>query len=51
MSMISFDNEYANWINELKQRFRNTQIKAALKVNSEMRSAARIPWSQRFFGS
>lgn len=36
MSMISFDNEYANWINELKQRFRNTQIKAALKVNSEM---------------
>ena len=29
------DKEYAQWIYDIKQRFRNTQIKAAVKVNSE----------------
>ena len=29
-------NEYKNWINELKQKFRQTQIKAAIKVNTSM---------------
>ena len=32
---ITLDNDYTNWIIELKQRYRNTQIKAAVKVNSE----------------
>lgn len=32
---ISLDKDYAQWIYELKQRFRNAQIKAAIKVNSE----------------
>ena len=30
-----FDKEYAQWIYDIKQRFRNAQIKAAVKVNSE----------------
>ena len=29
------DKEYAQWIYDIKQRFRNAQIKAAVKVNSE----------------
>lgn len=32
---ISLDSDYVKWIHELKQRFRNAQIKAAVKVNSE----------------
>jgi len=32
---ISTDREYVQWIYEIKQRFRNAQIKAAVKVNSE----------------
>lgn len=31
----SLDSEYVEWICEIKQRFRNAQIKAAVKVNSE----------------
>ena len=31
----SLDSEYVEWIHEIKQRFRNAQIKAAVKVNSE----------------
>lgn len=29
------DSEYVEWIHEIKQRYRNAQIKAAVKVNSE----------------
>ena len=32
---ISLDKEYAQWIHDIKRRFRNAQIKAAVKVNSE----------------
>ena len=32
---LSLDKDYVRWIHELKQRFRNAQIKAAVKVNSE----------------
>ena len=32
---ISLDKEYVQWIHDIKQRFRNAQIKAAVKVNSE----------------
>ncbi len=32
---ISLDKEYAQWIHEIKQRFRSAQIKASVKVNSE----------------
>ena len=32
---ISLDREYVQWIYDVKQRFRNAQIKAAVKVNSE----------------
>ena len=32
---IKLDKEYAQWIYDIKQRFRNAQIKAAVKVNSE----------------
>ena len=28
--------EYKKWLAELKQKVRNTQLKAAVKVNSEM---------------
>lgn len=32
---IALDKEYIQWIQDIKQRFRNSQIKAAVKVNSE----------------
>jgi len=32
---IQLDSAYVKWICDVKQRFRNTQIKAAVKVNSE----------------
>jgi len=32
---VSLDKEYIEWIHELKSRFRNSQIKVAVKVNSE----------------
>ena len=32
---VKLDSEYVQWIHEIKQRFRNSQIKAAVKVNSE----------------
>lgn len=34
--LIKSDPEYANWIQELKSRYRNSQIKAAVKVNHEV---------------
>ncbi len=32
---ITLDKEYVQWIHDIKQRFRNAQIKASVKVNSE----------------
>ena len=32
---VSLDSEYTQWIHEIKQRYRSSQIKAAVKVNSE----------------
>ena len=32
---IHLDSDYINWINEIKNSFRNAQIKSAVKVNSE----------------
>lgn len=32
---INLDSDYVKWIHEIKQRFRNAQIKATVKVNSE----------------
>lgn len=32
---VHLDSNYVQWIHEIKDRFRNTQIKAAIKVNSE----------------
>ena len=37
-----FDKEYYDWISELSQRYRQSQIKAAVRVNSEM---LRFYWS------
>lgn len=34
--LIKIDNDYAGWIKDLSLRFRQSQIKAAVKVNSEM---------------
>lgn len=34
--LINNDSEYCEWIHELKDRYRSSQIKAAVKVNSEM---------------
>lgn len=39
---IGFDKEYYEWISELSSRYRQSQIKAAVKVNSEM---LRFYWS------
>lgn len=40
--LIKIDKEYAQWIKELSQRFRASQIKAAVSVNREM---LRYYWS------
>lgn len=34
--LLKIDKEYTEWINKLSLRFRKSQIKAAVKVNSEM---------------
>ena len=34
--LIKINNDYASWIKNLSLRFRQSQIKAAVKVNSEM---------------
>ena len=38
----NIDKEYLEWIAELSQRYRQSQIRAAVKVNSEM---LRFYWS------
>lgn len=35
-SLIKTDEEYRNWIKDVSKRFRQSQLKAAVKVNSEM---------------
>lgn len=32
---IHLDTEYSKWMHEIKERYRNTQIRAAVKVNAE----------------
>ncbi len=32
---VTIDKEYIQWINDIKRRYRNAQIKTAVKVNSE----------------
>ena len=32
---VRLDNEYGCWLQEIKNRYRHSQIKAAVKVNSE----------------
>ena len=32
---IHFDNDYADWIADIKRRYRSAQVKAAVKVNAE----------------
>ena len=32
---IMLDKEYAQWMYDIKQRYRSAQIKAAVKINSE----------------
>lgn len=34
--LIKIDGEYANWIKDLSLLFKQSQIKAAIRVNSEM---------------
>ena len=40
--LISVDSEYKEWVQDVSQRFRRSQIKAAVKVNDEM---LRFYWS------
>lgn len=35
-NLLKIDNEYKNWITDILKRFKASQIKAAVKVNSEM---------------
>ena len=35
-NLIKADNEYKNWIEDISKRFRQCQIRASLKVNSDM---------------
>ena len=35
-TLIKIDGDYAEWIRNLSLRFKQSQIKAAIKVNSEM---------------
>jgi len=34
--LIKIDREYAKWISDISERFRLSQLKAAVKVNDEM---------------
>lgn len=34
--LMQFDEEYRNWIKELANRYRRSQIKASIRVNNEM---------------
>ena len=40
--LLSADNSYRDWIQEVSQRYRQSQLKAAIKVNDEM---LRFYWS------
>ena len=40
--MIRIDDEYIEWLKNIKSRFKMTQIKASIKVNDEM---LRFYWS------
>ena len=44
----NLDKEYLEWIAELSQRYRQSQIKAAVKVNSEM---LRFYWTMGVMGT
>lgn len=41
-NLIKLDKNYKKWVNEVSSRFRNSQIKATIKVNDEM---LRFYWS------
>ena len=41
-SLMKTDERYKKWISDISKRFRQSQIKAAVKVNSEM---LRFYWS------
>lgn len=34
--IIGFDKEYLQWIKDIRMRFKQSQIKAACRVNSEL---------------
>lgn len=40
--LLSGDNSYRDWIQDVSKRFKQSQIKAAVKVNDEM---LRFYWS------
>ena len=40
--LIKIDTEYQQWIKNLSERYRQSQLKAAVKVNTEM---LRFYWS------
>ena len=35
-NIVPIDDNYKKWLSELSDRFRSSQIKAAVRVNSEM---------------
>lgn len=41
-NMIRIDKDYIEWLKHVKKRFKNTQIKASIKVNDEL---LRFYWS------
>ena len=59
--LLRFDEEYRNWIKELGERYRKSQIKSAIRVNNEMLlfywsigrdikdKHARSKWGNKFF--
>ena len=61
--LLKIDTDYADWIKDLSQRFRQSQIKAAVKVNSELiqfywelgrdivELKAEERWSDNFWGN
>ena len=44
-TLTILDKDYKNWIKNLSSRYRKSQLKAAVKVNSEMLLAFLIPIS------
>ena len=46
--LIKHNDSYRSWIQEVSKRFRQSQIRAAMKVNDEMLRFLLVDWQGHF---